>query len=62
MPKPVKPDLVRVRLPETTHLLRVGRYLPGEVVEVPAEEAERLIAAKGFVRVPTPMPSEESLP
>lgn len=66
MPKPPPapaPALVRVRLPESTHLLRVGAYLPGQIVEVPAEEAERLIAVKGCERVPTtPIPAEESLP
>lgn len=46
------PALVCVRLPDTSHLLRVGPYARGEIVAVSPAEAERLIALKGFERLP----------
>lgn len=36
---------------EMPGVVSIGDYLPGEVYEVDETEAERLISAKGFVRV-----------
>ena len=40
---------IAVRCPIRPGLIRVGPYVPGQVYDLPDEEAERLIAAKGFV-------------
>lgn len=59
------PKTVRVRLPATSHLLRVGRYARGESVAVSPDEAQHLITVKGFERVPetiTPTDSQEPTP
>lgn len=49
----------RVLLPLTAGVVAVGPYRPGEIVAVPATEADRLIRVKGFVAAddPLPMPS-----
>jgi hypothetical protein len=46
------PKTVRVRLPHTSHLQRVGNYARGEIVAVSPADAERLITTKGFERAP----------
>lgn len=44
-------DSVRVRAPDGAHIERIGPYAPGGVYTVAAEEAERLVTAKGFTLV-----------
>lgn len=50
---PAKPAPVRVRLDPAKRpgVKACGAYLVGKVYTVPAEEAERLIAHKGFTQV-----------
>jgi hypothetical protein len=53
---PLRQPTRRVRLPVSARVASVGPYRPGQIVEVPADEAERLIRGKGFEPVdPAPV-------
>lgn len=51
----------RVQLPPDTPFAAVGAVRPGQIVEVDAEEAARLISVKGFVPADGPVPTSPSV-
>lgn len=48
---------MRVRCPVIRGVVRMGPYRPGQIYDVPEEQARRLMAVKGFEAVdPDPEP------
>ena len=45
---------MRVRCPQIRGVVRMGRYVPGQIYDVPEDEAHHLIDAKGFDPIDPP--------